>query len=150
MITLQTKYLGSLEIDQSKIIQFPSGIPGFIDELEFVLFDLPDNPIFQILQSVQTPELAFIVVNPYHFYKEYEFRLEKHIIEHLQIKSEQDISVLAIVTLKQPFNQSTINLKAPIIINTKVNYGKQYVLDTDKYSTKASIAPNHLTTVKGD
>src|SRR5690625_243661 len=132
MKTVQTKYLGTVEIDKSKIIQFPSGIPGFIDELEFVLLDLPGHSIFQTLQSVKTSELAFIVVNPYHFYKKYEFRLEKYLLESLQIKSEQDVIVLAIVTLKQPFTRSTINLKAPLIINSNVSLGKQYVLNTDR------------------
>src|SRR5699024_7712639 len=82
---IKTKYLGNMQISQSKIIKFPSGIPGFLEELEFALLDLPGNPIFQTLQSLKTPELAFIVVNPYHFYRDYEFKLEKNILELLQI-----------------------------------------------------------------
>lgn len=152
MKTIETKYLGEVDINQSKIIQFPSGIPGFLDEDKFVLLHLPDNPIFQILQSVQTPALAFIVVNPYHFYNDYEFRLDEQLIEYLQIKRKEDVSVLAIVTLKQPFKQSTINLKAPLIINTKLNDGKQYVLTSDKYSSKTPIVPeaDQSAKVEGD
>lgn|SRR5690625_4096577 len=150
MLTIGTKYLGDVEIDRNKVIRFPSGIPGFLDELEFIVLELPGNPIFQILQSVKTADLAFIVVNPYHFYKDYEFKLDEHLVATLQLTSEEDVTVLTIVTLKQPFQQSTINLKAPLIINHKLNVGKQYVLNSDKYSIKAPIASNQTAPQKGD
>ncbi|RDW15668.1 flagellar assembly protein FliW [Oceanobacillus chungangensis] len=134
---IQTKYLGEVEINAEKIIQFPTGLPGFGDELEFVLLHLPDNPVFQILQSTNSANVAFIVTNPYLIYESYEVNLDENILETLQIKDERDVSVFAIVTLKDPFATSTLNLKAPIIINTTKKHGKQYILSTDAYPSKA-------------
>ncbi|MGP4105575.1 flagellar assembly protein FliW [Virgibacillus sp. L01] len=147
---IETKYLGDMEIVNSKIIQLPSGLPGFINETKFVLLNLPDNTAFQILQSVDTPSIAFIVTNPYHFYQNYVIDLDDGIIDNLQIENDKDVTVLVIVTVKDPFNTSTINLKAPIIINSQIKRGKQYILSMDDYPSKAAIAPTTSSAEKGE
>jgi flagellar assembly factor FliW len=141
---IQTKYLGEVEITTQQIIQFSFGLPGFLDEKEFVLFDIPGNPVFQFLQSVQSKDLAFVVTNPYHFYKAYRFELDETTINALQIESEKDVMVLTIVTIRDPFDSSTINLKAPLIINQHKLLGKQYILNSDEYDSKAFIQPTSV------
>ncbi|MFD1038881.1 flagellar assembly protein FliW [Virgibacillus byunsanensis] len=138
-MNIETKYLGEVEIDTSKCITFPNGLPGFVEETKFVLLDLPGNPLFQVLQSTQTSNTAFIVTNPYHFYQAYSFELDDAIIETLNLNDQKDVVVLAIITLRKPFDQSTINLKAPVIINANNGTGKQFILNTDDYPSKASI-----------
>ncbi|SFA88262.1 flagellar assembly factor FliW [Lentibacillus halodurans] len=147
---LQTKYLGEMDVDQDKILQFSSGLPGFTHEKQFVLLDMPGNPFFQVLQSAQTPEIAFIVVNPYHFYQDYVIDLDDNLIESLDINHGKDVIVLAIVTVKKPFDTSTLNLKAPIIVNLQNQQGKQYILKTDVYPSKAAIASTVSTQAKGE
>lgn len=148
---IDTKYVGKIKVEESEMITFSSGLPGFNDEKSFVLLDLPGNPTFQILQSSTTPDLAFVVANPYHFYQDYMFTLDEAILESLQIKEEKDVTVLTIVTLKSPFKASTLNLKAPIIIHATRKKGKQYILNHEQYVTKAPIVSPHTTAgVKGD
>lgn len=149
-ITIDTKYLGKIEIEENQVIQFPSGLPGFIEEEKFVILDIPGNPLFQTLQSMTTSDLAFIVTNPYHFYQDYTFKLDEQILESLTIENEQDVAVLSIVTLKSPFKTSTLNLKAPIIINSTRKQGKQYILNQDDYSTKTPIVSPNTLKVKGE
>lgn len=141
MITIDTKYLGAIEIEEDKIIHFENGIPGFETEKQFVLLDIADNDVLQILQSVQTPELAFFVANPYLLFKDYAIELEDHVIEKLDIKNEHDVAVLSILTIKDPFSSSTINLKAPIIINIANKRAKQYIMNDDRYSLRTQIPP---------
>ncbi|WP_339213870.1 flagellar assembly protein FliW [Ornithinibacillus sp. FSL M8-0202] len=140
-LKIPTKYLGDVVIDKEQIIYFQSGIPGFVDEKEFVLLNIPGNPVFQFLQSVKSETLAFVVTNPYQFYSEYTFELDDSTIEALEINSEEDVLIASIVTLKAPFESSTINLKAPVLINQRKMLGKQHILNTDKYESKASIKP---------
>lgn len=146
---LKTKYIGEVSVDRSKMIHFPSGLPGFQNETEFVLLNFPGelSTTFQTLQSTKSANLAFIVTNPYHFYQNYEFKLDEQIIEQLEIEQEQDVAVITIVTLKNPFEKSTMNLKAPVIINFEKRLGKQYILNTDKYETRT---PLQLSVAKGD
>lgn len=148
--TIDTKYLGKIDIKKEEKIDFPVGLPGFSEEKSFILLDLPGNPTFQILQSITTSDLAFIVTNPYHFYVDYTFKLDDQILKSLQIKQAEDVTVLTIVTLKSPFHTSTLNLKAPIIIHSTRKQGKQYILNQTKYETKAPIVSPNLTQVKGD
>lgn len=136
---IQTKYLGETSISDNKILTFDKGLPGFEEESEFILLDISDEVVFQILQSVQSPELAFFVVNPYYFFEGYEFKLNEPTIEALDIKDENDVVVLTVMTLKEPFSDSTINLKAPLIINLANRRGKQYILEEANYSMRAEI-----------
>lgn len=140
---IETKYLGEVEINKEKIIRFSNGIPGFPNEKEFVLLDLSDNPVFQILQSVQTKYTAFFVINPFVFYKNYSFDLDDSILETLQINNDNEVIILSIVTLREPFQSSTINLKAPVVINSSKMLGKQYILNKEEYPSKAPMNLSH-------
>lgn len=136
---LRTKYLGEVEADKEKIIRFPKGIPGFLDETEFVILDLPNNSAFQLLQSVKTEDLAFVITNPYLFVQEYTFNLDDNLIESLEIKEQEEVAVYTIITVRKPFKESTMNLRAPIIINTTTKCAKQYILNDSIYSSKKPI-----------
>lgn len=136
---IETKYLGKTTIDEHKTIIFEEGLPGFEDETKFVLLDLANNPMFQILQSIKTKNLAFFVVNPYLFYDHYSIHINQSVQEKLQIENEKDVVVLAILTIKEPFSKSTVNLKAPLIINLANRHGKQYILKDDQFSMRTKI-----------
>lgn len=138
---LQTKYLEEVDINEADTIYFKNGIPGFIEETKFVLLDLPDNPLFQILQSVKSQSVAFILTNPHQIYKNYAFEIDDNTVDSLGIESEHDVAILSIVTLGQSFEKSTLNLKAPIIINPNKKNGKQLILNIDELPTKAPIMP---------
>ncbi|WP_042222451.1 flagellar assembly protein FliW [Oceanobacillus manasiensis] len=147
---IPTKYLGEVEIDEQRLIHFASGIPGFIDEKHFILMELADNPAFQILQSVETKDVAFVVTSPHTVYPDYTIKLDDTIIESLQIESENDVLLFSIVTLKSPFQKSTLNLKSPLVINSRSKRGKQYIVAIDEYSTTAPIVPENPLEVKGE
>ncbi|GGM35427.1 flagellar assembly factor FliW [Paraliobacillus quinghaiensis] len=147
---IQTKYFGELTINEDALIQFPHGIPGFLTEKAFVLLPLEEDSVFYVLQSTQTKELAFVVVNPFHFTKGYELNLDDNTIESLQITSEQDVQVFVIMSLKEPFQTSTANLQAPVIINHKKQIAKQYITNSKRYTTKEAIFTNKTTSKKGD
>lgn len=137
---LTTKYLGEVQIDEKKIIHFSKGLPGFPDETTFIILELPDNTAFQILQSTTTSSLAFVITNPYLFYQDYTLQLNDELLQQLEIEKQEEVVVYTIVTLKQPFSESTINLRAPIVINAQTLKGKQYILNDSDYSSKASLS----------
>lgn len=149
---IRTKYGGEIIIDQSHIIQFPAGIPGFEEEKEFVLMNMSHvgNVAFQALQSIQTPSLSFIVIDPYVFTNTYEFTLDDATIERIIIKDIEDITVRLIVTVHTSFKESTLNLKAPIVINTREKKGKQFIIETNEYATKSPLASFVSADIKGD
>ncbi|QGH34051.1 flagellar assembly protein FliW [Gracilibacillus salitolerans] len=136
---IKTKYFGETEVKEEEIIHFPHGIPGFLEEKNFVLLSFEESGLFQVLQSTKGVNPAFIVVDPFLFMKDYQFKLGDLTIEQLEIKEEKDVLVLAIVTVKDPLVTSTANLNAPIVINQTKKLAKQYITKNQKYTTRDEI-----------
>jgi len=137
---LNTKHFGEIEIDESKIINFREGIPGFEDAKRFiVLYDGDETSPFRWLQSVDNAQLAFATVNPFMILNDYDIEIPEETVSSLNIESIEDVMVLSIVVVPDDPNEMTMNLKAPVIINVKNNIGMQVVLDTDIYSVRHYI-----------
>jgi len=135
-VKIATKYHGEKEIQEKEVIAFPQAIPGFPEEKEFVLLPLDEEGQFIVLQSLGNQQLAFVLSNPFTFFQEYDFTLENHIVELLELESEEEVQVFSILTVQDPFEKTTANLQAPIIINSKKNIAKQVILNEPNYHTK--------------
>ncbi|MBH9787643.1 flagellar assembly protein FliW, partial [Clostridioides difficile] len=64
--------------------------------------------------------------------KDYSFDISEEDREQLQIEKEEDVLPYSIVTMKETFQDSTINLLAPVILNMAKKRGKQIVLQDNK------------------
>lgn len=144
---VQTKYHGVTKIEELQILKFHQGIPGFLEEKQFIILPLEENSPFFILQSVNTSELAFVMVDPFSFYLDYEFSLTDSIIEQLQIDDEKQVATFVILTVQEPFTKTTANLQAPIVTNTEKKLAKQFVLNDKRYTTKHLLI-NEKTSVR--
>jgi flagellar assembly factor FliW len=133
---IQTKYHGEVTIDEAHKITFENGIPGFIEEKNFILLPLEEGSSFFILQSIQSQNTAFVVTSPFFFFKDYEFDLDESSKESLMIKSPNDVEVYVILTVSDPFTNSTANLQGPLILNKEKKLGKQLILKQPEYTTK--------------
>ncbi|MFE4895586.1 flagellar assembly protein FliW [Peribacillus butanolivorans] len=131
----QTKFHGEIEIAQENIYTFESGIPGFLEEKQFCLLTLDDTPFF-VLQSIETKELAFIVTNPFEVFHDYEVKLTDEVLSSLNIETELEVITFVILTIQDPFNETTANLQAPIILNSSKKTGKQFIMNGSGYMTK--------------
>lgn len=138
---LETKFIGEIEIKEEQIIHFPKGIPAFEDETKFVIVPFDEETPFFIMQSINTVEVSFFIVDPFTFFNDYKVKLPDATIEQLEIESEQDVATFVILTIQDPFSKTTANLQAPVIINTKKRLGRQVVLPDSGYQTKHYIMP---------
>ena len=137
---LATRHFGEINVDSDNIIKFKNGIPGFEKAREFVILDSEDGESpFKWLQSVDMTELALAIINPFVVRKDYDFEIYDEAVSELEITDERDILVYSIVVVPEDISKMTINLKAPIIINSKSKLGGQIILDTDKYSVRHYI-----------
>ncbi|MBG9544722.1 flagellar assembly protein FliW [Cytobacillus firmus] len=146
---IKTKYHGEVEIQETDILHFEKGLPGFPDESYFTLIDLTDDHLYQVLQSTKEPEIGFIVTDPFFFKQDYDFKLEDAIVNSLQIQEAKDVKVFVILTPKEPFNQSTANFQAPVIINEKNRKAKQVILNNPSYKSKHPLFAEEQTQAKG-
>lgn len=142
---LRTKNFGEIEIDEQKIIDFPEGLLGFEEEKQFVIINTEDeeNP-FQWLQSVTNPNLAFVIINPFFVYPNYDIVIPKTAQERLKIQNKKDLIIYSIVVVPENIEKMTANLLGPVIININEKLGKQVILDDNRYSTKHYIFKQDL------
>lgn len=136
---IDTKYHGEVDIEETEIITFTNGIPGFLEERKFIILPFGEDTGISVMQSVGNSGLAFVVTNPFFFFKEYDFTLDDQAVEHIELESDKDATVYVILTVQEPFDKTTANLQAPVVINNKKNLGKQAILTNTNYQTKHAI-----------
>ncbi len=133
---LKTKYHGDHDYDESDVITFKKGIPGFKSLRKYILIPIKDNEMFKILHSIEDLEIGLILASPFNFIKDYSFNLDDEKAEKLGIKKLEDVLVLNTVCLNSDVRKITMNLKAPIVINISCKIGEQLILDDEKYMVK--------------
>lgn len=137
---LETKHFGEIDYSEESVIKFNAGLPGFDHSKKFILIDSPEeNSIFKWLQSVDEPQLAFAVVNPFLVKADYDFEINDEDAGCLGIESPEDVTVYSILVVPEDLTKVSMNLKAPVIINPRRREGAQIVLDTDVYTVRHYI-----------
>jgi flagellar assembly factor FliW len=139
-LKIQTRPFGEIEIEERQIIDFPDGIPGFDYLKKFVLLDTVDekSPL-KWLQAFDEPELAFIIIRPVDFMREYELAVSMNDIEAVGAEGAENLLVFAIVTIPSNPSDMTANLQGPVIINPDKRLGRQVISLSDKYNVRHRI-----------
>lgn len=137
---LNTKHFGEIEIKDDRIITFEEGLLGFEDIKRYTIILNPeDNIPFHWLQSVDEPNLAFVITNPFLFKEDYSFDIPDKVVDQLEIKDKEDVAVFSIAVVPENMEEMTINLRGPIIINSEQQKGKQIVLEGAEIPLKYHI-----------
>lgn len=137
---IETTHFGKIEIQEENIIFFEEGIPGFEDIHRFGIINNedPESP-FCWIQAIEKPDLAFALVDPFAIKKDYDFEINDENVSTLGIEEPSQVTVYAIVVVPEDLNSISMNLKAPVIVNTKNRKAAQVILNSDKYSVRHSI-----------
>lgn len=138
---LQTKFFGQIEYEQSQVISFPVGIPGFSEEKRFLLLPFAGSETAMLcLQSTLTPELAFVVLDPFRFSDSYAPVLQESELQQLQAEKPEDLYYYVLCNLSKPVSDSTVNLRCPLAINPDMLIGQQIIMDTDEYDMRYPLS----------
>jgi len=142
MRKVNTLRFGDIDVEEDKILHFKNGIPAFEEEHEFLLIPYEEDSPILFMQSLKSPDLAFLVTNPFIFFPDYSFEIGDEATDALGIKSQEDLLIYAILTVPHgDVKKMTANLMAPVIINSKNNESMQLVLDKSPYKTKHPLFP---------
>lgn len=138
---LQTKYFGEIEYDSGDILTFPNGLFGFEEEQQFLLLPF-DGSMGSLLcfQSVHTPALAFVAMDPFALLSDYAPVLQPQELESLGVKESQELAFYVLCVVKRPVKDSTVNLKCPVAIHPQTRVARQVILDTDIYDMRHPLA----------
>ncbi len=136
-VHIETTRFGTVEVDDSRIISFPSGLLGFSSYRRFVLLQPDDDGVFYWLQCVEAADLAFVVTDPSLWVPDYKANIRREQMEELGMTEIDDAQVLAIVNKRD--ETLTLNLQGPVVINIGNCTAMQLVLADKRWSTRQEI-----------
>lgn len=143
MVEVNTRIFGKIAVEEEKIICFEKGILGFPDLKDFTLvFDAEKGNEAKIkwLQSLDEPSFALPVMNPDLVMPGYTPTFPEELLSPLGEEMEtQEKLLLVTVTVPADVTKTTINLKAPIIINTENMKAVQLICEDETFSIKYAI-----------
>jgi len=137
---IQTTRFGEVEVKANQILEISGGLVGFPQWERFVLLEHATKSPYCWLQCVDEPSLAFLVVNPSTIVADYDVRLDPGIVELLSLNEETLKTLLAVVTVPRgKSEEATVNLVAPIVINSERRVGKQVILEDSGWRIRHRI-----------
>lgn len=132
--TIKTSRFGEMVVDREKVITLTSTLPGFPETHRLALRQHSSKSPFMWMQSLDNPELAFVVIQAKRLVPQFEPELPAAALRELGETFGGDLEMLLILSIPtgKP-EQMTANLLGPVVINSATRLAKQILLDPAKY-----------------
>ena len=142
MLTVKTSRFGDVEVKENRAVHFPDGLLGFPERKDFVILDhKPDSPFFW-LQSMDVPELAFVMTDPFLVKNDYLGDLSPSEKIFFERGNRDEIIVFTLVTIPPgEVERMTVNLLGPLVIDAQSRIGKQIILANSGYDHRHPMMP---------
>ncbi|TKB25826.1 flagellar assembly protein FliW [Desulfopila sp. IMCC35006] len=137
MKKINTRF-GEVEYDPNNLLHFPAGLIGLPNLRHFIVMpNKKQGPLFWI-QSVDDPDIAFVLTDPTNFFLDYQLMPEEAERQSLDLDQGDECFILSVVTV--PSDQNiTLNLAAPILFAPKTNKAIQVIVENSSYSSKTPL-----------
>jgi flagellar assembly factor FliW len=133
---IKTLFLGTLEFSDEAVICFPQGILGLPRLKRFILCEGDDLAPFRYLVSLETPEIAFLLIHPQEIIRSYEVEIHEEAKESLLFQENHRLVYYVIVTPSPEVEKTTVNLMAPLVIDAESMRGCQVIQEQNNYPVK--------------
>lgn len=138
---IESKYFGIIEYNSKDVLHFQDGLFGFETENRFLLLPFAESEASLLcLQSIKTPSLAFVVMNPFSLDPNYAPILPDNELKVLGVSRSQDLCFYVLCVVRNPVSESTVNLKCPVVINDEIQEAAQVILDMPEYSMRHPLS----------
>jgi len=136
---LETLRFGIVEVDKEKEIFFADGIPGLEQYCTYALLQFEDSYPIVWLQSMEDTGICLPVLDTFKVLPDYVFDIDDTDVKALELNSPDELHVVSVVVIPEDIQGMTVNLAAPIIINTKTGTARQIVLSGSEYNVRAPV-----------
>jgi flagellar assembly factor FliW len=137
MKKIQSRF-GEIEYNPENTLLFPEGLIGFENLRNFVVMpNKKDGPLFWI-QSVEDPQVAFVLTDPTNFYFDYKPVPDGSEREKLGITDDDECLIVSVVSVP-PDRKITLNLAAPILFAPETNRALQVILEGTGFSPRTPL-----------
>ncbi len=133
---IDTDRFGSFDTKDSKLIEFPQGLPGFEELHHFIILEVAQTKPIYWLQSTENKHIALPVILSFEILDDYYIDIRDNELEELFVESQNDLLVMNVVVIPEQIEKMTVNLAAPIIINAVRGIGKQIIIDAKALSVR--------------
>jgi flagellar assembly factor FliW len=114
-LSFDSSRFGRLEVDAGAVIEFPAGLIGLGGARYALVATDPDAP-FAWLHSVEDPDVALPVTNPWLHYGEFQVDLSDADTERVGAEDPAQVDVWVTVRAASELSDFSCNLRAPIVI----------------------------------
>lgn len=142
LLRVEHERFGPIEVGDHEVLRF-EGIPGFPEAERFALLRHDRDSAFLWLVSLDVLDLAFAVADPRQFFPDYQPTLTPEQLASVDASRPEELELFAIATVRE--ESVTLNLTAPVLVNSVAARGTQIVLADETYSTRTPLpAPDQI------
>ena len=116
-MSFRSTRFGDVEVDSEAVIDFPRGLIGLGGD-KYALLGAPEEEAIVWLHSVEDPDLAVPVADPWAFFADYAVDLPDDEAERVGITDPAQARVLVVVRVGPTPQECFANLKAPILVTS--------------------------------
>ncbi|WP_091122868.1 flagellar assembly protein FliW [Nocardioides terrae] len=121
------------------VIELVRPMPGFPAAQRFALQPLDESGVLSALRSLDHADLRFLVVPPGDFHPTYAPEIDDEAAAELGLDTADDALVLLVVHAGRDLASTTVNLRAPIVVNMVTSRAAQVILDDPSLPVAAPL-----------
>ena len=115
-LTFESSRFGTLEIQSEAVIEFPAGLIG-LGGARYALLSADDKSPFAWLQSIDDPDLALPITNPWLFFTDFAVDIDEAEAGRIGVEDPSTVDVWVTVRAAAELEGFTANLRAPILVS---------------------------------
>jgi len=119
------------ELDPTIVVGIDKGMPGFPELSSLTITPIDRDSLFVWVAATESAQVAFLAVNPFVYFPEYEVELSSIEEGALAVAPDDDLIVYCLVTIDRAEGVATANLLAPLVINMNSLIAQQIILEGD-------------------
>lgn len=129
--TIMETRFGTMVVDPDRIIQFSHPLLGLEEYRRFTIIDAPETRPFLWLQSLDSPDVALPLADPWNFFPTYRVEVPSTFLQDLGPDDQEDVAIYCVIS--KGGRGLGMNLAAPVLIHHQSRRGAQVVLDSKSY-----------------
>ena len=147
---IETIRFGQVDIDETKVISFEEGLPGLEEYTRFAILNFEGSYPIIWLQSTENATICLPVVDSFKAIPDYSFDITDEDVQVLALAGPEDLHVISVLVIPETIERMTVNLTAPIIINTKNGCARQVILNNGDFNARFPVFTEITRLIKED
>ena len=137
---MEQKLKSGFSFNEDDLITFQEGLFGFEEFKRFLPVSVEENSDAVLsLQSVEDENLSFIIMNPFLLKEDYIPQLSEADKKALGVADDEELAYYVLCVARTPSEESTVNLKCPVVVNPNTRQARQVILEKGAYGFRHTL-----------